>query len=144
MSEIITNKKVDSTFQGESCLLKRSVVSVFKENNHKRYVILTERCNYRDKEVHVFDDEGNVQLDDQGNKVTQTIQVLEILSQKDRRTDFIRSFGQIDEIYEQIRGLIPEGLTKMQEETLEEQLILLSVTKEAEPWNTVAEDWEIL
>ena len=141
---IITNKKVDKTFEGEDCLLKRSIISTFKKDNYKKYIILTERCNYYDVEVLEVDENGIPILDDNGDQTFVTESKLKILSKKDTEGVSKYSFEEINGLYLAIQPSIPSGLSKMDTEDFEEKLALLVVTQQESPWSTNPVDWEIL
>ena len=87
---IITSEAVDKTFEGTDCLLKRTIVSSSKENGEKRYIIRTERCNYVDKEQQVFGEDGQPELDENNNRVFETVQALKVINKKD--DDFVQKF----------------------------------------------------
>lgn len=145
MISIITNKKVDKTFGKEDCLLKRTIIKIIKENNIKKFIILTERCNYYTTQHSVFDENTGEQiLDKQGNPIIKYVTELKSLSKKDKESVFVMSYEQVNNFYENIKSQVPNNLTKMQTENLEEQIALLVMTQQEEPWNTQASDWELL
>lgn len=131
---IITNKTVDTTFEGVPCLLKRTITEVIKGGNIKRYEIVTERCNYQDVEIPVNGDPT----------ATTTVTTLIAINEKDKPSKKVYSFDEINGLYEMIKDQIPSGLTKMETENLEEQIALLVITQQDKPWGTKAEDWELL
>ena len=143
---IITNKKVDKTFESEDCLLQRTILNTYKdvEKRQKRYVILTERCNYVDQQIPIVDEEGNPVLDEDGNPTYTTNTVLKVLSKKDSETVRTFSFDEINGLYDAIKDQIPSGLSKIDEENLEEQIALLVLTQQDKPYGTAPEDWEVL
>lgn len=141
---IITNKTVDTTFEGVPCLLKRTITEIRKRGNIKRYEIVTERCNYQDVEREVLDENGQPTTDENGDFITETVNELVVINEKDKPSQQVYSFDEINGLYEMIKDQIPSGLTKMQTENIEEQIALLVVTQQDEPWNTNSTDWEIL
>lgn len=143
-ASIISTSKIDKTFEGVECLLKRTIVSTFKEGGFKRYVIRTHRCNYINVDVPQFDESGEPVLDEKNEQVTAVEQQLQVIDQKDKESIRTYTFAQINGLYEMIKADIPSGLSKMETETLEEQLALLALTQQDQAWGTTQADWEIL
>jgi len=141
---IITNKAVDKTFEGVDCLLLRTLTETLKKGNVKRYTIKTERCNYVKVENQILDEDMNPLLNEDGTPQIETSIELQTLGQKDGSSIRVFSFDEINGLYEMIKDQIPSDLTKMQTENIEEQIALLVITQQDEPWSTVASDWEIL
>ena len=145
-SRIITTEKVDKTFDGVECLLKRSIIETVKKGNVKRYTIKTERCNYIDVEIPIIDE--NAELDENGFPLnepqTETITVLDSINQKDQNSLRVFSFDEINGLYEMIKDQIPSGLSKMDRENIEEKIALLVITQQDQPWGITADKWTLL
>ena len=135
---IITNKNVDVTFEGEPCLLRRSIISTTKKVNtqNKRYVILTERVKYVKETVKIINEEGE--------EIEEVIDVLKVISKKDKESIRVFSFNEINGLYNAIKGQIPTGLSKMQTENIEEKIALLIITQQDKIYATQPQDWKIL
>jgi len=140
---IITSEAVDKTFEGKDCLLKRSIVSSFKENGEKRYIIRTERCNYVDKEQQVFDEDNQPVLDENNNRTFETVKVLKVINKKD--DDFVEKldYKKIDDLYQSIKSQVnlEDGYMNFEERC--EQLALLHMTKEAQAWGINPDKWQL-
>ncbi len=103
---IITSEAVDKTFEGKDCLLKRSIVSSFKENGEKRYIIRTERCNYVDKEQQVFDEDNQPVLDENNNRTFETLKSLQVINKKDE--DFVQKLTneETERVFDKIKSYV--------------------------------------
>ena len=120
---IITNRKVDTTFSGEQCLLVRTIVSTYKEGNIKRFTLVTERANYYDV--------GGVPT-------------LKIINEKDTAVEVDRTKEEIDGLFELIKSQFnfDNGLFNFENKV--EQMGLLLGTQQDLPWGTNPEDWQLL
>lgn len=146
MKSIITNKKVDKTFEGEECLLKRTIVKVIKERTFKKYIILTERCNYYEEEVQKVDSEtGELLFDENQNPIIETVNVLRSLGKKDKEGVLLMTFDEINVFSKNISSLISSSIIdEMDIENTKEQYALLQITKDEKAWGTKEDDWILL
>ena len=133
-TSIITNKNVDFTFDSEPCRLMRTVIRVEKNpiNGFEKYVILNERVKYVTEE---FKDE---------NDETQEREVLKVIDKKDQENVRLYRYEQINQLFGMIKNLIPQDLDYTTTRDVEMQLALLMMTKQDKPYNTNADDWEVL
>lgn len=145
-STIITTETVDITFEGEPCLLKRTITETFKKGSVKRYVIKTERCNYKDVEVPI--ENPNPELDENGMPIeapqTEIVNKLVTINQKDTDSIRVYSFDEINSLHEMVKDQIPAGLSKMDTENMEEKIALLVITQQDQPWGVTADKWTFL
>jgi len=142
---IITNKKVDTTFNGVACLLKRTIVKTTKINDIKRFEILTQRCNYVTTDI-----ETNVEvIDEVTNEVTNEVVItqetnLVSLSQKDTQSTKVILEVEANAIFNAIKDNVNFDNGYLAFENKVEQLGLLLGTQQDLPWGTLATDWELL
>lgn len=142
--QIITNVKVDKTFEGEDCLLMRTIVGSNKQNDKENFIILTERCNYYDEEVIVLDAEGNVVLDEDENPLTELIPKLKSLGKKDTESVFAVTDVKADLLYNAIKSNVTLGDSYSDFRNKIEHLGLLIGTQQDKPYGTLPTDWELL
>lgn len=141
---IITSEAVDKTFEGTDCLLKRTIVSSYKENGEKRYIIRTERCNYVDKEQQVFGEDGQPVLDENNNRVFETVKVLKVINKKDNDSVQKFTYKEIDALYDAIKDQVDLEDGYMNFENKCEQLALLNLTRKDGAWGIAPEKWILL
>lgn len=141
---IITNGAVDKSFDGADCLLKRSIISAFKESGKKRYIVRTERCKYVPQERPVLGQDGQPQLDDDGNELFETIEVLKVINKKDNDTVQKFSYNEIESLYDAVKDQVNLEDGYMNFEDHCEQLALLLKTKQDKPWGIAPEKWILL
>lgn len=134
---IITNKTVDITFEGEPCLLKRSILSgiLLPGKKVRKYVVSTERVNYYDM--------INTYTDTLGNTVIDTVQVLKVLSKKDKDVAVIYTNTEIDYLAVAIKDSIPNDISETEADFFKMQYGLLIGTQTDKPWGTKPEDWTL-
>lgn len=144
---IITNKKVDKTFSGEECLLLRKISEEYNAKGIKTFSIITEKVNYITTQEATnpapeFKADGTVI---QGDPVVQDVTRLVILEGKDSKRFRKLNKTEYNQLYSSVKANVTlEGDDLWQfEEDLKVQALLL-LTKQDEPYNTVALDWIIL
>lgn len=142
-TSIITNKKVDKTFEGEECLLKRTIVSTIKEDNKKRFIVRTERANYYDVEIPLLID-GIEQFDTDGNPLFETVSQLKVINKKDSEAVVYRTQQEIDFVFNLIKDQVNFDNGYFEFEQRVEQLGLLLGTQQDKPFGTQPTDWQIL
>lgn len=167
-AQVITNKKVATTFNSVSCLLRRTLTKLEKANGIRRYTIVTDYCNYVDSQIpiteeveiiipEVLDEFGSIISPAVATGTFESTAVLDINGNPTYRTETnLVSFGLAKEtkpayssevadvMFEQIRPLI--DFTRPYSEIIfkVEQLSLLGGTQQDVPLGTLPEDWEIL
>ncbi len=143
--QIITNKKVDKTFESEDCLLMRTIVTSTYVNGQSKFIIKTERCNYYDVETPLFNADGTPQLDANDVQLTELRPILKVLNKKDTESVVIRKDTEMDVVYEAIKGQVDitaSGYSAFIDKVT--QIGLLLGTQQDKPYGTLAEDWELL
>jgi len=141
---IITNKKVDKTFEGEDCLLKRTIISTIKEDNKKRFIVRTERANYYDVQYPLLNEDGTPQLDEQGNELIEAKSELKVINKKDSEAVVYRTQQEIDFVFNLIKDQVNFDNGYFEFEQKVEQLGLLLGTQQDKPFGTQPEDWQLL
>lgn len=148
---IITKTKVDKTFEGVECLLKREIIETYdKGNQFKRFSIKTERVNYEDvtrtfPKPPTLNEDGIVVETFPNEMVTETVTELISLGQKDEIRYKTLTKDEYNNLFSQIKdsvNLVENNKWQYEHELKRQALLLL--TKLDEPYNTTTSDWILL
>ncbi|WP_431137474.1 hypothetical protein [Psychroserpens mesophilus] len=143
ISSIITNKKIDKTFTGVDCFLKRTIIKKTQKLGSRDYLIKTEKVIYEDELLPVLDKNGDVQYDEKGNLIESLQEVLTVVEQKDGVSIFKVTDADADNLYNAIKeNVLLEGSYSEFERNVE-TLALLYVTQNDTVWGTKPNDWII-
>ncbi len=146
LSRIITNKHVDKDFDGNDCLLMRTIERTTKIGNSKYYYIRTDRCNYVDDEVTIqneptISESGEVIVSE---PTTKMVKKLVVISKKDSVQTKIIKRDEYNMAYSQVKLLASLSGNELWEfEEKLEELALLTLTKMSKIFHTVENDWVI-
>ena len=155
-AQVITNKKVATTFNSVECLLRRTLTKLEKTNGIRRYTITTDYVNFVEtqipitEQVEVLDAEDNPTgefttqpvLDAEGNPTYNVVTNLVSLGLAKATTATYNS-TIANAMFEQIRPLIDFSKPFSEIMFTVEQLSLLGGTQQDVPLGTAPEDWEI-
>lgn len=142
--QIITNRKVDFTFESEPCLLMREIVSFNGKNGTTKYIIQTSQCNYYPQEIQSSDENGELMFDESENPVIEEIQVLKTLAIKQKDGVLLVDKITSDALYSAVKNEVKLEDSYYDFQQQVELLALLTKTRMDSPYGTKPEDWIIL
>ena len=135
---LITTEKVTLSFKNENCYL----VARLQELKHdsarkvKRYLVRTDLASYSSIPTSSVNDKGEVT---QVEKL-----ILEIIEVKQDWLEIKFPFALIDQFGEQLKPMIPNGLTETELEKWKITQMFLIKRKQDAPWGVTADKWRVL